>query len=155
MVLSSSFLLGAPRKILGIYCTPYYYFIFNFSHIHIYFPASGQAVVTGGCRPFSSLPGSCFQFLSRTGFGNPTVFSSIFYLQTLLTHALALSGSQFFVHQKNVPTNLYLYLPWDRSVTGLTLVAVEGYDRGGVGGGAHTCTARRVGLAIYVHPFSL
>ena len=40
-----------------------------FFFLHFYFPASGQAVVTG-VVPFS--PGSCHQFLSRIGFSNPT-----------------------------------------------------------------------------------
>ena len=44
-------------------------------------------------------PGYCLQFLSRIGFSNPTArrFSSM-----LLTHALALSASQF-VHKKKSP----------------------------------------------------
>ena len=40
---------------------------------HIYFPASGQAVVTGvdPCSPILSR-GSCLQFLWHIGFNNPT-----------------------------------------------------------------------------------
>ena len=66
---------------------------------HFYFPASGQAVITG-------VVPSAPQFL-------PSIFiahrvqqshcSSIFH-RALLTHALALSTSQF-VHEKKVPTN--------------------------------------------------
>ena len=37
---------------------------------HIYFPASGQAVVTG---VVPSPPGFCLQFLTRIGFSNLTV----------------------------------------------------------------------------------
>ena len=43
-------------------------------------------------------PGSCLRFLSRIGFSNPTHCSSIFH-RVLLSHALALSESQF-VHSK-------------------------------------------------------
>ena len=46
-------------------------------------------------------PGSCLQFLPRIGFSNPTHCSSIFH-RVLLTHALALSASQF-VHKKKSP----------------------------------------------------
>ena len=41
-------------------------------------------------------PGSCLQFLSRIGFSNPTARR----FRVLLTHALALSASQY-VHKKN------------------------------------------------------
>ena len=62
----------------------------TFSFTHIYFPASGQAVVTGVVpSPPAFLP----QFLSRIGFSNHRV---------LLNHALALSTSQF-VHKKKSP----------------------------------------------------
>ena len=43
--------------------------IFFFFPSHFYFPASGQAVVTG---VVPSPPGSCLPFLSRIGFSNPT-----------------------------------------------------------------------------------
>ena len=42
-------------------------------------------------------PGSCLQFLSRIGFSNPT--ARRLFIRVLLTHALALSASQF-VHKK-------------------------------------------------------
>ena len=42
---------------------------FFFSFTHIYFPASGQAVVTG---VVPSPPGSCIQFLSPIGLSNST-----------------------------------------------------------------------------------
>ena len=42
-------------------------------------------------------PGSCFQFLSRIGFSNPTARQ--FFHRVLLTHAPALSACQF-VHKK-------------------------------------------------------
>ena len=56
-----------------------------------YFPASGEAVVTR-CRPFSP-PILAFNFYRA----HPTVRR--FVLECLLTHALALSASQF-VHKK-------------------------------------------------------
>ena len=72
-------------------------FFISFFFTHIYFPASGQAVVTG-VVPFAP------RFL-------PSIFiahrvqqfhcSSIFH-RVLLTHALALSASQF-VHKKKSP----------------------------------------------------
>ena len=46
-------------------------------------------------------PGSCLQFLSRIGFSTPT--ARRFYHRVLLTHALALSASQF-VHKKKSPS---------------------------------------------------
>ena len=62
---------------------------------YIYFPASGQTVVQ-----VSSLfpPGWCLQFLSRIGFVQQSHCLSIFH-RVLLTHALALSASQF-AHKK-------------------------------------------------------
>ena len=51
------------------------------------------------CRPFFP-PSSCLQFLSRIEFSNPHC-SSIFH-RVLLTHALALSASQF-VRKKKSP----------------------------------------------------
>ena len=53
--------------------TPDYLFIYVFVYLfsqHFYFPASGQAVVTGVVP--SPPPGSCLQLLSRIGFSNPT-----------------------------------------------------------------------------------
>ena len=70
-------------------------FFFFFSHF--YFSASGQAVVTG---VVPSSPGSCLQLLSRIGF-SISHCSSIFH-RVLLTHALALSASQF-VNKKKSP----------------------------------------------------
>ena len=67
---------------------------------HIYFPASGQAMVPGVILSDLS-PGSCLQFLSRVGFSNPT--ARRFFIECLLlTHALALSASQF-VRKKKSP----------------------------------------------------
>ena len=48
-------------------------------------------------------PGSCLQFSSRIGFSNPT--ARRFFIECCLTHALALSASQF-VHTKNSPFEL-------------------------------------------------
>ena len=44
--------------------------LFSFFFSHFYFPASGQAVVTGVVP--SSPPVLAFQLLSRIGFSNPT-----------------------------------------------------------------------------------
>ena len=49
------------------------------------------------CRPLFP-PGSCFQFLSRIGFSNPT--ARRFFTRVLLPHALALSASQL-VYKRN------------------------------------------------------
>ena len=70
---------------------------------HFYFPASGQAVVTGvlpspprhRCPPFSS-PVLTFDFIAHRV--QQSHCSPIFH-RALLTHALALSASQF-VHKK-------------------------------------------------------
>ena len=70
-------------------------FFFFLAHFH--FPASGQAVVTGRCHPFSS-PVLDFKFLSRIRRVQQSHCSSIVH-RMLLTHALALSASQF-VHKK-------------------------------------------------------
>ena len=45
---------------------PFFFFFFS---AHFYFPASGQAVVTG---VIPSPPRFCLQLLSRIGFSNPT-----------------------------------------------------------------------------------
>ena len=78
------------------------FFFFFFSHF--YFPASsGQAVVTG-------IVPSSPRFLPSIFIAHRVQQShclSIFH-RVLLTHALALSASQF-VHKKKVPTNLYEY----------------------------------------------
>ena len=72
-------------------------FVFFFSHF--YFPASGQAVVTGVVHspPPRFLP-SC----SIAHTAQPSHCSSIFHHRVLLTHALALSASQI-VHKKKSP----------------------------------------------------
>ena len=71
---------------------------FSFLFAHFYCLASGQ-------KPWSQassllLPGSCLQFLSRVGLSNPT--ARRFFHGVLLTHALALSASQF-VRKKKSP----------------------------------------------------
>ena len=77
----------------------YQHFFFSFTHI--YFPASGQAVVTGVVP--SPPPVLCLQFLSCLGFSNPTArrFSS----------SIANSRSRAFRKSiyalEKVPTNLY------------------------------------------------
>ena len=85
---------STPQGRLVLGTTTAFFFFFFFSFTHFYFPASGQAVVTG-VVPFPP------RFL-------PSIFiahrvqqsycSSIFH-RVLLTHALALSASQF-VHKK-------------------------------------------------------
>ena len=89
------------RLLLTVDTIFYFYFSF-FLHTYIrYFPASGQAVWS---QVSSLLPsGSCLQFSSHIGFISPT--ARRFFIETrvlLLTHALALSGSQF-VHKKKSP----------------------------------------------------
>ena len=71
-----------------------FFFFFFFFLAHFYFPASGQAVVTGVIpSPPRFLPSI---FIAHRV--QQSHFSSIFH-RTLLTHALALSASQF-VHKK-------------------------------------------------------
>ena len=68
--------------------------VFFFFFAHFYFPASGQAVVTGVVpSPPRCLPSIFFAHRVQQSH-----FSSIFH-RVLLTHALALSASQF-VHKK-------------------------------------------------------
>ena len=79
------------------------FFLF-FIIAHFYFPASGQAVVTGANpSPPRFLPSI---FIAHRV--QQSHCSSIFH-RTLLTHALALSASQFICPQEKVPTNLYEY----------------------------------------------
>ena len=56
------------------------------------------------CRPFPPPPGSCFQFLSRIGFSNPTA-------RRFFVECVANSRSRAFrksiCAQEKVPTNLY------------------------------------------------
>ena len=94
-------------------------FLFFVFFTHIYFPASGQAVVTG-VVPFPH------RFL-------PSVFiahrvqqshcSSIFH-RVLPTHALALSASQF-VHKKKFPPNCTTMHSWGFELTKLTCTRLE------------------------------
>ena len=79
------------------------YFFLAFFHTHIYFPASGQALVTG-VAPSPPRFLHLFFIAHRV---QQSHCSSIFH-KVLLTHALALSASQF-VHKEKVPTNLYEY----------------------------------------------
>ena len=60
----------------------------------------------GRCRP-SLPPGSCLHFLSRKGLNNPT--ARRFFVECLLTHALALSASQS-VHKKKPPAGQRRFL---------------------------------------------
>ena len=72
-----------------------FFFFLSFFFAHFYFPASGQAVVTGAFSP---------QFLPSIFFAHrvqQSHRSSIFH-QVLLTHALALSVNQF-VHKEKSP----------------------------------------------------
>ena len=73
--------------------TPFFFFF-----THIYFPASGQAVVTGFVPSSPRLLPSIF-IAHRV---QQSHCSSIFHRALLLTHALALSASQF-LHKKKSP----------------------------------------------------
>ena len=77
------------------------FFFFFLSFSIFYFPASGQAVVTGvvPSLPPWFLP---LQFLSRIGFSNPTC-SSIFLHRVSLTHALS-GFPQVNLCPKTIPT---------------------------------------------------
>ena len=68
-------------------------FFFSFSHTFTF------QLLDKPWSQVSSLlpPGSCLRFLSRIGFSNPT--ARRFFDRMMLTHALALSASQF-VHKK-------------------------------------------------------
>ena len=83
----------------------FFFFFFFFFFSHFYFPASGQAVVTGVVpSPARFLP-SIFIAHRRV---QQSHCSSIFH-RVLLTHALALSASQF-VHKKKsqrIYTNMH------------------------------------------------
>ena len=90
-----------------------------FFHTHIYFPASGQAVVTG---VVSSPPRfSPSIFIARRV--QQSHCSSIFH-RVLLTHALALSAGQF-VHKKKSP-RIYTSMHSERfELTKLTYTRLE------------------------------
>ena len=75
----------------------YVAYILFFSPSHFYFPASGQAVVTGVVPPFPRFLSS----ISIVHRAQQSHCSSIF-IRVLLTQALALSASQF-VHKKKSP----------------------------------------------------
>ena len=72
---------------------PFFFFFFFFSHTFTF------QLLDKPWSQVSSLlpPGSCLQFLSRIRFSNPT--ARRFFHRMMLTHALALSASQF-VHKK-------------------------------------------------------
>ena len=78
------------------FSTAFFYFFVFLTH-DIYFPASGQAVATG------AVPSPPLRLLSSVFIAHrvrQSHCSSIFYRVLLLTHALALSVSQF-VHKNN------------------------------------------------------
>ena len=82
---------------------------FLFLYTSTFFPASGQAVVTGVVPSPRFLLTFNF-YRAYIGFSNQSHCSSIFH-RVLLTHALAFSASQF-VHKharKKLPTNVYEY----------------------------------------------
>ena len=87
----TNFTAGRSPVFFVYICCPHQGFFFFFCP-HFYFPASGQAVDTGVVP--SPPPGSCF-IAHRV---QQSHSSSIFH-RVLLTHALALSASQF-VHEK-------------------------------------------------------
>ena len=82
---------------------PWDIFVFFFFPTHIYFPASGQAVVTGVVPSFP--PVLAFNFSSRIGFSDPMLVDS--------PPSVANSRSRAFrkstCAQEKVPTNLYEY----------------------------------------------
>ena len=101
-------------------CYVFSLFLFYF-FAHFYFPASGQAVVTGVVHPPPRFLPSIF-IAQRV---QQSHCSSIFH-RVLLTHALALSASQF-VHKKESqriytnmhsaglePTKLTFFIPGSR-----------------------------------------
>ena len=75
---------------------PFFFFFFS---THIYFPASGQAVVTGVVPPFP--PPRLLPSIFIAHRVQQSHSSSSFH-RVLLTHALALSASQF-MHKKKSP----------------------------------------------------
>ena len=95
--LSHQAILTASYRDTALLKPPYFFVLFLFFLIHIYFPASGQAVVTG-VVPSSPRFFPPIFFAHRV---QQSHYSSIFH-QVLLTHALALSASQF-VHKKKSP----------------------------------------------------
>ena len=80
---------------------------FFFFFTHFYFPASGQSR-GHRCRPFPP-PGSCLQLLSRIGSAVPLTARRFFH-RVLLTHALALSASQFVHKEKSL--RIYSTTSW-------------------------------------------
>ena len=87
-----------------VYYRPLMMVCFLFNHLfiyfftHFYFPASGQAVVTWSQVSSLLPPGSCLQlFIAHRV--QQSHCSSIFH-RVLLTHALALSASQY-AHKKS------------------------------------------------------
>ena len=82
------------EEVLSTEDTRFFFVFFFFFFAHFYFPASGQAVVTGVIpSPPRFLPSILIAHRVQQSH-----CSSIFH-RTLLTHALALSASQF-VHKK-------------------------------------------------------
>ena len=75
----------------------YFYFFFFFSHTFAFQLLDKPSSQVSSLLP----PGSCLRFLSRIGFSNPT--ARRFFHRVLLTHALAVSASQFVVHTRKSP----------------------------------------------------
>ena len=105
-------------KSLTLYYRLYIY-IYIFFFTHFYCPASGQAVVTGVVpSPPRFLPSICIAHRVKQSH-----CSSIFH-RVLLTHALALSASQY-VHKKKTP-RIYTSMHSGRSeLTKLTYTRLE------------------------------
>ena len=83
-----------PDKGMSVFRACFFFFSFLFRTLLL---SSFWTSRSHRCRPFFSPPGPCLQLLSRIGFSTPT--ARRFFIECLLTHALALSASQF-VHKK-------------------------------------------------------
>ena len=79
------------RKVHHVPCDFFFFFFFSTLSLSSFWTSRGHM-----CHPFSS-PVLAFNFLSRIGFSNPA--ARRLFIECLLTHALALSASQF-VHKK-------------------------------------------------------
>ena len=110
--------LQIPHFPINIHMTKYYFFVFFFLS-HFYSPASGQAVVTSVAPPSPRFLPSIF-IAHRV---HQSHCSSIVH-RVLLTHALALSASQF-VHEKKSPRICTSMLSAGLELTKLTFTKLE------------------------------
>ena len=108
----------APARVR--YCTHSYNFFYIYFFIHMYFPASVEAVVTGVVL---SPPQYCLQFFIAHRV-QQSRSSSIFH-PVLLAHALALSAGHFFVHNNKSPRNYTSMHSGEFELTNLTYTRLE------------------------------